>query len=199
MDAREQLLHAALRVYATSGIRGATTKRIAQEAGVNEVTLFRQFGSKEALMHEALAWKAERVLDSHLPDQPADPEAELTDFCHRHYQALWESRELIRVCLGEFADHPEATRMACTASIRLSGELETYLTRVKSAGLADGDWHPQAAASLLMGTLFADVLGRDCMPQRYSYGERDAVRHYVTLFLRAIGAEKPAPVRVPRS
>ena len=40
MEARDQLLQAALKVYAESGTRGATTRRIAQEAGVNEVTLF---------------------------------------------------------------------------------------------------------------------------------------------------------------
>ena len=47
MDVREQLLEAAVKVFAIAGFRGATTRRIAQEAGVNEVTLFRQFGSKE--------------------------------------------------------------------------------------------------------------------------------------------------------
>ena len=54
MDVREQLLEAALKVFADAGFRGATTRRIAQEAGVNEVTLFRQFGSKEGLILEAV-------------------------------------------------------------------------------------------------------------------------------------------------
>ena len=48
-----------------------------------------------------------------------------------------------------------------------------------------------------MGTLFADVMGRDCMPQRYSFGEDEAVRHYLTLFMRAIGADKPAAPASP--
>jgi hypothetical protein len=42
---------------------------------------------------------------------------------------------------------------------------------------------------MLMGTLFADALGRDCMPERYTYSERDGIRHYVSLFLRAIGVK----------
>src|SRR6185437_17057975 len=47
MDIRERLLGAAAQVYAEAGYRGATTRRIAHEAGVSEITLFRQFGSKE--------------------------------------------------------------------------------------------------------------------------------------------------------
>lgn len=199
MDARVQLLQAALKVYSTSGIRGATTKRIAQEAGVNEVTLFRHFGSKDALMQEALAWKAEHLLESTLPQTPADPEAELIAFCSGHYKALWESRELIRVCMGEFAEHPDATRLACKAPIRVAKDLESYLKRLKASGLASGDWSPEAASAMVMGTLFADVMGRECMPQRYGFSQRDAVRHYVTLFVRALGAERPAPVRTSRS
>ena len=51
---RTQLLEAAARIYSEAGFRGATTRRIADEAGVNEVTLFRLFGSKGALIAEAV-------------------------------------------------------------------------------------------------------------------------------------------------
>ena len=61
MDVREQLLEAAVKVFANAGFRGATTRRIAQEAGVNEVTLFRQFGSKEGLIVEAVLRSVERL------------------------------------------------------------------------------------------------------------------------------------------
>src|SRR3954466_8351143 len=47
---RERLLAAAARVYARVGLNGATTRGIAAEAGVNEVTLFRHFKSKDRLL-----------------------------------------------------------------------------------------------------------------------------------------------------
>ena len=75
-DVREQLLQAALRVYAVAGVRGATTRRIAHEAGVNEVTLFRHFGSKDTLLQEALAWESRHVIEGvGLPAEPTDPAA----------------------------------------------------------------------------------------------------------------------------
>jgi AcrR family transcriptional regulator len=188
LDARELLLRAALRVYSTSGVRGATTRRIAQEAGVNEVTLFRQFGSKDALIQEALAFAAEQFLaGATLPDSPSDPDAELLAFSRQYLAALSRSRSLIRTCLGEFDEHPQATRVACQTPIRISEELEVYLAKLRDAGLARGEWDEQVAAAMLMGTLFSDAMGRDCMPERYPFDETEAVRHYVSLFLCAIG------------
>jgi AcrR family transcriptional regulator len=55
MNVKDQLLEAAAQVYAESGYHGATTRRIASVAGVNEITLFRHFGSKDVLLREALA------------------------------------------------------------------------------------------------------------------------------------------------
>ncbi len=55
MDNTEQkILDAALRVFASEGYAGATTRRIAQEADVTEVTLFRKFQSKENLLREVI-------------------------------------------------------------------------------------------------------------------------------------------------
>src|ERR1700722_17084903 len=48
--ARQLLLDAAARVFARDGLDGATTRAISREAGVNEVTLFRNFGTKEHLI-----------------------------------------------------------------------------------------------------------------------------------------------------
>ena len=162
---------------------------------MNEVTLFRHFGSKDALIHEALAWESHRVLDSvELPDVPGDPEAELMEFCTRQHRGLWGSRELIRTCMAEFAENPEPARLACESPNRIADALQQYLRRLRDAGLACGDWEPRAAAAMLMGTVFADAMGRDCMPDRF-LPTGEAIRQYVRLFLRGIGWVEPAHVR----
>ena len=96
MDVRDQLIHAALQVYSQGGSRGATTRRIAELAAVNEVTLFRHFGSKDALISAALGWLADRALALRLPEQPSNPRAELTAFCRAHHRGIYENRALIR-------------------------------------------------------------------------------------------------------
>jgi AcrR family transcriptional regulator len=49
-ETRERILTATREVIGRKGKRGATTREIADVAGVNEATLFRHFGTKEALL-----------------------------------------------------------------------------------------------------------------------------------------------------
>jgi len=48
-DRRQQILDVAFGLFARKGYEGATTREIAEEAGINEALLFRHFSSKENL------------------------------------------------------------------------------------------------------------------------------------------------------
>lgn len=48
-DRRQQILETAFGLFARKGYEGATTREIAEEAGINEALLFRHFPSKEKL------------------------------------------------------------------------------------------------------------------------------------------------------
>jgi len=188
MDVREALLEAAIKVFGESGIRGATTRRISEEAGVNEVTLFRHFRSKDDLIEAALSAYVKRIETPALPDVPVDPRAELLDWCRVHYRELYKRRSFIRKAMGEYEEHPGHCAQGMRASVRFADELADYLGRLRRAGLASGDWNDRAATNILLGAIFADAMGRDSMPERYPYSMRDGVDHYVDLLLSAIGA-----------
>jgi AcrR family transcriptional regulator len=186
MDVRDHLIRAALEVYGQAGSRGATTRRIAEAAGLNEVTLFRHFGSKDALIRDALRWMAERALSVRLPEVPVDPRRELGAFCTAQHGGMFETRALIRKTMAEFEEHPEATAIAHEITAGIEHEIRRYLDRLVTAGLATRSWRPESATAMLMGALFADAVGRDCMPERYPVPPEQAVLEYVDLFLRAI-------------
>ena len=194
MDVRERLLQAALRVFRDGGSRAATTRRIAREAGVNEITLFRHFGTKGALLSAALQTAAREDLVESLPAEPADPARELTEWCRVHLAHLRRAASMIRACLGELETAPEMRACAST-STRVAQELTGYLGRLRERGMADPETDSAAAAALLMGALFSDAMGRDVTPERYGFAPDEAPQKYVTLFLRAIGADgaRPAP------
>src|SRR3954452_23590914 len=105
----QRLLDAASRVCAERGLHGATTREIADAAQVNEVTLFRHFGSKEkliaALFERSVAAQAESLTD---PEPDAD---DLNDDLHRYArrfnQMLFEHEPLIRTLIGEAQRQPE--------------------------------------------------------------------------------------------
>jgi AcrR family transcriptional regulator len=189
MDAREAMLEAAIKVFAQGGMRGATTRRIAEEAGVNEVTLFRHFRSKRDLIQAALAHFAAHIQSRPLPATPVNPRAELLDWCRAHHRELHKRRGLIRKAIGEFEEHPTCCSHGMQASVRVAQELADYLRRLKASGLAANDqWDERAATNLLIGAIFSDAMVRDTMPDRYPYSMREGVEHYVDLLLAAIGA-----------
>src|SRR5215467_1063284 len=92
MDIRDRILDAAKRVYAQHGFRGATTRLIAIEADVNEVTLFRTFGSKAALFETLMQVHNAQTPVPALPEEPVDPVAELTAWVRRVLSHLRENR-----------------------------------------------------------------------------------------------------------
>jgi AcrR family transcriptional regulator len=188
MDHRERILRAAARVFAETGYRGATTRRIAQEAEVNEITLFRHFGSKDDLIREAIQYAGVEAELPRLPEEPRSPLEELTAWSRAHLMRLYEVRSMIRTCMGESVEHPEITGPATSRPVRVKTELKNYLVRLQERGMAAPDFDVDVASAMLMGALFTDAMGRDVMRACYPYGMEEAPARYVELFLRAIGA-----------
>jgi AcrR family transcriptional regulator len=195
LPSREKLIEAAARVYAAAGFRGATTRRIAEEAGVNEVTIFRLFGSKAALIdaaiqHQAAVRPSETVA---LPEVPRHPAAELTAWCQTQLEMLRERRSFIRQEMGELTERPPAVPCASRALNPLAVELKRYMKRLHDEGFVEGaprrggrDEEAHAAGAMLLAALFGDVMGRDMMPEMYPQPPERAAALYVGLFLRAI-------------
>ena len=188
---RQQLLDAAAKVYAEVGFRGATTRRIAEVAGVNEVTLFRTFGSKANLIDEVIRSCHRGPEAATLPAEPADPEGELTRWAGDTHRFMLERRGLIRSAVAELHEHPEHSSEVAdhpTVSFR---ELRAYVDRLHATRTIPDVANANAACTMLLGTLFSDALHRDVMPSMFPPAP-DAPRTYVRLFLRALGATAAA-------
>jgi len=193
---RERLLDAALRVYESDGFRGATTRRIAEAAGVNEITIFRLFGSKAALIDEALRRESEEIPPPliRLPETPVNPERELTAWCVARRQHISSRRTLILKTLAE-ATNPSVTPCGQAERECAHRELESYAGRLADAGFIELHGSRRArtdqidtAVAMLMATLFTDAVGRDMMPHLYPQPAHRAPVLYSRLFLRALGA-----------
>lgn len=192
MDVREALIEAAIKVFAEAGMRGATTRRIAQVADVNEVTLFRHFKTKEDLIQAALEAFAHRSQAKTLPQTPEHPHEELLEWCRAHYRELHKHRAFIRKAMGEFEEHPAHCASGMQAAVTIAQDLTDYLERLKARGLAPGTWDARTATNMLMGALFSDAMGRDSMPERYPHSMRESVERYVDLLLSAINVPTTA-------
>ncbi len=102
---KNELLHAALRVFADRGYRGATTAGIAREAGVAQPLVHHHFGSKDglwqAVVNEAFA-DMRSALASALQDDTQSAEARV--------------RALLSALIDFLGDRPEISRLIDTES-----------------------------------------------------------------------------------
>ena len=198
---RQRLLDAAARVFARDGIEGATTREIARAAGVNEVTLFRHFQSKEKL----LAAVVQRTLDAQdaalvLPPAsapgrppgaapaPSDLRADLLQCARRYAQFLQSHMPLLRTLIGEIHRYNEhEARVIKGIFAPLKAELLATVRSAQQTGKLRPGIDPTVAADAFGGMIFMDALRRSgpTVPD-YPAGEYQAA--CVDLFVRGIEA-----------
>ncbi len=187
MDTRSTILNAAVQVFAQHGFRGSTTRRIADAAAVNEVTIFRYFGSKEALLQEAIRGSDTNAFSKPLPENPKDPLKELTEWCTAVVNHLHERSSVIRKCMGEVEERPELGDHTREAPTRATNELCAYFRRLRSHGFTEEEFDANVASAMLIGSLFHDAMGRDMMPDIYPKPANTAPGKYANMILRALG------------
>ncbi len=107
-SSKERILAAAFELFAEKGFDGTTTRSIAERAGVNEVTVFRTFGSKETLFRQV----AEEMLPLRRIKEGVDfrmagtAEEVLVRNAHLVLGILKENRHLFMILVGEIWGHP---------------------------------------------------------------------------------------------
>jgi AcrR family transcriptional regulator len=198
MDIRHRILSAAARVYAQHGYRGATTRLIAIEAGVNEVSIFRTFGSKDVLFEELACGQAEATHVPPLPAEPGDPERQLTAWCSTVLGHLTQHRSFLRKSMSDMEDRPRAAEAACKGPDCAREVLTKYVGGLRKKGCADPGGDADSAISMLMASLFADAMCREMMPDAFPNPATEAPARYVRCFLRAAGVKLTSPTKTER-
>ena len=195
MEIRDRILDAAKRVYAKHGFRGATTRLIAIEADVNEVTIFRTFGSKASLFDALLHSQAVTAPVPALPDEPSDPETEIARWSGAVLSHMRDNRSLLRKSIGELEERPDAAMSMCEGPNCAGMMLTEYVIRLQGGGLVDADADVQTAIAMLMSSLYGDALMRDIVPDGFPQPAETAVVRYVRTFLRSLGVRPAAKER----
>jgi AcrR family transcriptional regulator len=185
---RERLLDAAAQTFSRDGLRGATTREIAREAGVNEVTLFRHFKSKEQLLRAVL----QRGLESEVAimDQHSSWKENLRESMEkyaRHYYSHMEKKKgIARAFLAEAEILPKSMQTMIADVIRPVRErLVLILTDAQRAGVVRNDLNVECALDAFKNTLYAGMLRQGAyLPRNYSTDEY--ISTVVDIFVRGI-------------
>ena len=183
-----KIVEAALKLFSKEGYLGATTREIAREAGVAEVTLFRYFPSKENLFEETL--KAHSFLPELrglLPEvMEMSYERALCVIAKRFIETLLRRKDHIKIMQAEMQRYPEKIHKIyhdfCDEVYKV---LALYLSMMQKKGVLR-EFDTEFAARAFFGMFFSYFNAEEfLMRKKYRASELDTtISAYVDIFAR---------------
>jgi AcrR family transcriptional regulator len=190
-ETRTRIIAAARDVMKRKGKRGATTREIADVAGVNEATLFRHFGNKDALIIAVAKHSCPDVRLREIIEQLQGPlERDLLTIARVMTEHMESMIDMIRWSLVEtdyensvFAEETWRPQTAIRAVV------DDYMgARVKAGELAG---NPDDLAVIFMGMIFARLVARDKFPEsQVSTDTEYALSLIIDVFLNGVRSKK---------
>jgi AcrR family transcriptional regulator len=182
-EVRRLILDASQQLFAANGFRGTSTREIAETAGVAEVLLFRNFGSKAELYSTAVVLPLTKFFEEWLETDWSDWDAERTEkqqheFIARLYDIVSDNRGLIMSYLAMSVFEPEIitglehSRALDEVLDRLADRTAQHLTLL---GKGPGS-HARVGTRAVVGMILAMALFHDFGLSR---GSRPPTRHEV--------------------
>jgi AcrR family transcriptional regulator len=179
---------AALAVLAERGYAGATTRRIAEAAGINEVTLFRRFGDKRQLILAAIHADIARLTNDGLT-ATGDLEHDLIRVVE-YYSDLYQHRDgLVGTLLLEGARDPDVAALIKEPLGAMSRVGEIFAGYQHTGQMVEEPTE-FAVQALLAPLLMVTLLRRVTSSEVAFPDPRTVVQH----FLKGRLAHKEAPV-----
>jgi AcrR family transcriptional regulator len=159
---RKRILAAAELVFSRDGLQGATTREIARQAGVNEVTLFRHFRTREELLRatldqgcatfEALVGQSDEVWNDRLLES-------LEHFVREMYSVVRQREALVRALVSEARILPASIRNALQEFMeQRKARLVARLKQAQELGLVRKDVDLSAASDLIRDSIHSAIL-----------------------------------------
>ena len=169
----DAILKAAAELIGEHGYKGTTTRAIAERAGVNEVTLFRRFGSKQGVLRalgELWARSMAGFAVDAIPD-PADTRGTLEALARIEVrQALEMGAAALRLAL-DARSVPEVAEVLGGGPQRNLEGLADYLTARQGAGDLRPDLDPHVMAEAFFTLTSTFVMSRQVLDDGFGgYG-----------------------------
>jgi AcrR family transcriptional regulator len=165
-NTKEQLLKATLKLISEKGYLGATTREIALEAGVTELTLFRHFGSKEHLFEELLkSYTFLPMLKELLPEMEGlSCEEGLTLIASRFLLSLKERKSMVKIMYSEITSYPEKIKEVYNKYIdEMRRTLARYFESQQNSGVLRKNMSPEMAARVFLWILVSYFRSEEIM------------------------------------
>ncbi|MDA2040672.1 TetR/AcrR family transcriptional regulator [Bacillus cereus] len=129
----EKIIQAAIELVKEKGYTAATTKEIAMRAGVNEVTIFRNFKSKKGVIEAAVAeFSYVPHLKQFLQTEIVwELETDLKNLASHYHKFLDSIKDIIAIGIREAREFPELDEEISKIPKGLKDELIIYFAKMQ--------------------------------------------------------------------
>lgn len=192
-NARERLLQAAEALFAERGYQRSSTRAIAGRAGVNEVTLFRIFGSKLQLLQAVIDNAAPAGLSTLQTNQPGgEYRADLLRLAHDEVANAQARRRLVRLLLCEAIHLPELHAAVVAGAQRNRIQLGNYFRDRIAAGAVRAELDPHVLAEAFFSLTSSYVLQATLLDTPDDAGQplEQLIEQFVGIFVRGTAATR---------
>jgi AcrR family transcriptional regulator len=187
-DTDAKILDAALALFVENGYRGTTTRAVAAQAKVNEVTIFRRFGSKERLFQAVLARETDvRRTASRLDMRPSgDVAADLAKFGKFIAQNMFAKAGLMKLVMLEAGRDPGLWKQVSHAPFEVIDMLAAYFEGAMRKGLVRR-LDPEVAAVAFFSFFFRSMVSRAFLGEDVFIKMDDAaIEEFADIFARGV-------------
>lgn len=185
---REKIIEATLNLIQEKGYKAATTKLIAEKAGVREITIFRHFGSKMGIMDEAFTHLLVSPISEHFFEiEPTwDLEKDLTQYVNKYNQILNKNRDFILISFKEMGTFPKLDQLITSIPREVKERLIDYFTEMHRQGkVIEANF--EAVVLNLLWLLFGSFLSRTRFEDQItSISEDELYKNTILLFTRGL-------------
>lgn len=188
---RQEILKAAMELFAEKGFRGTTTRDLAARAGVNEAIIFRYFTNKTGLYRAILEEKVQQGREAHYKEveqlaRSSDTRTFLEFVGNKFFERHEQDSTFMRLLLFSALERHELADMFL-ASMAIRDPMAAYMERQMNEGtmrrvdpyLASRAFFGMFACHIQMQEIFGQGKTRE-------FDRTEVVKTFVSIFLRGM-------------
>lgn len=148
-ETRRRLIRTALNLFGKFGYSSTTTRAIADAAGMNEVTLFRHFGSKKNLLMACMqSFNAGNFTSRFESELTGNYSQDILLMAKMQMEDTSENLDLLRLLVCDARNVPDLREAMTTGSRDNSSKLAAYFQKQLDAGIVHPDLSADELANL---------------------------------------------------
>ncbi|MFW9942864.1 MAG: TetR/AcrR family transcriptional regulator [Candidatus Thorarchaeota archaeon] len=191
ISTKNKILDAAITLFTELGYSGTTTRKIAETAGINEVTLFRNFGTKENLFFKALEYlgnqsvgTAHQIFEDNLKSSSIERFQRVGE---RGLDYLNKNIRFLLMIFNEVQQFPEIKKILLGFKGGLQQSMLRFISQLNTEHKSDNDNSETFAVIFIASILYIAMFGVISEEPIFGLDNRDLLKKIIEfIYFRGI-------------